>query len=117
MVTRISKPSASPAAKSTLQTAVKETAQLAAKKVQKDVRRAVAGTLGMSGERMSKVDTAWLRMDSASNLMMIVGVWTLKPQVTYDALCERVEGTLLKFHRFKQRVVEDSAGATWVDDK
>ena len=117
MVTRISKPSASPAAKSTLQTAVKETAQLAAKKIQKDVRRAVAGTLGMSGERMSKVDTAWLRMDSASNLMMIVGVWTLKPQVSYDALSERVEGTLLKFRRFKQRVVEDSAGATWVDDK
>jgi diacylglycerol O-acyltransferase / wax synthase len=85
--------------------------------LQKDVRRAVTGTLGMRGERMSKVDTAWLRMDSASNLMMIVGVWTLKPQVSYDALCERVEGTLLKFRRFKQRVVEDSAGATWVDDK
>lgn len=121
MVTRISKPltsrGTSPTAKSTLQTAVKETAQLAAKKVQKDMRRAVAGTLGMSGERMSKVDTAWLRMDSASNLMMIVGVWTLKPQVSYDALCERVENSLLKFRRFKQRVVEDSAGATWVDDK
>ena len=109
MVTRISK---APSAKG-----VKDTAQKAAQKVQKDVRRAVAGTLGMSGERMSKVDTAWLRMDSASNLMMIVGVWTLKPQVSYDALNERVESTLLKFRRFKQRVVEDSAGATWVDDK
>ena len=109
MVTRISN---APSAKG-----VKNTAQKAAQKVQKDVRRVVAGTLGMSGERMSKVDTAWLRMDSASNLMMIVGVWTLKPQVSYDALCERVEGTLLKFRRFKQRVVEDSAGATWVDDK
>jgi diacylglycerol O-acyltransferase / wax synthase len=86
-------------------------------KLQKEVRRAVAGTLGMSGERMSKVDTAWLRMDSASNLMMIVGVWTLKPQISYQALCERVEATLLKFRRFKQRVVEDSAGATWVDDR
>jgi diacylglycerol O-acyltransferase / wax synthase len=86
-------------------------------KLQQDIRRAVTGALGMSGERMSKVDTAWLRMDSASNLMMIVGVWTLKPKVSYDALCERVEGTLLKFRRFKQRVVEDSAGATWVDDK
>jgi diacylglycerol O-acyltransferase / wax synthase len=109
MVTRIYK--SSPAS------GVKETAQFVAKKMQKDVRRAVAGTLGMSGERMSKVDTAWLRMDSASNLMMIVGVWVLKPQVSYDALCERVEGSLLKFRRFKQRVVEDSAGATWVDDK
>jgi diacylglycerol O-acyltransferase / wax synthase len=86
-------------------------------KLQKDIHRVVTGSLGMSGERMSKVDTAWLRMDSASNLMMIMGVWTLKPQVSYDALCERVDGTLLKFRRFKQRVVEDSAGATWVDDK
>ncbi|MEY4584966.1 MAG: hypothetical protein RJB10_1463 [Pseudomonadota bacterium] len=109
MVTRIHKSSAA--------STVKATAQKAAQQVQKNVRRAVAGTLGMSGERMSKVDTAWLRMDSASNLMMIVGVWTLKPQVSYDALSERVESTLLKFRRFKQRVVEDSAGATWVDDK
>jgi diacylglycerol O-acyltransferase / wax synthase len=109
MVTRIHKSSTA--------SSVKASAQVAAKKVQKDVRRAFAGTLGMSGERMSKVDTAWLRMDSASNLMMIVGVWTLKPRVTYNALTERVENTLLKFRRFKQRVVEDSAGATWVDDK
>jgi diacylglycerol O-acyltransferase / wax synthase len=96
---------------------VKEAAQQVANNLQKDVRRAVAGTLGMSGERMTKVDTAWLRMDTSSNLMMIVGVWVLKPGVSYDALCERVENTLLKFRRFKQRVVEDSAGATWVDDK
>ncbi|MDO8776499.1 MAG: wax ester/triacylglycerol synthase family O-acyltransferase [Burkholderiaceae bacterium] len=66
---------------------------------------------------MSRVDTAWLRMDSPSNLMMILGVWTLKPHVSYAALCERVENSLLKFSRFKQRVVEDATGATWVDDK
>ena len=30
-------------------------------------------------ERMSKVDTAWLRMDSETNLMMILGVWVVKP--------------------------------------
>ena len=29
----------------------------------------------MTRERMSGVDTAWLRMDSQANLMMIVGVW------------------------------------------
>ena len=28
---------------------------------------------------MSKVDTAWLRMDSDTNLMLIVGVWVLRP--------------------------------------
>ncbi|MBI5275293.1 MAG: wax ester/triacylglycerol synthase family O-acyltransferase [Burkholderiales bacterium] len=66
---------------------------------------------------MSKVDTAWLRMDSASNLMMIVGVWTLKPGIRYEDLCARVEERLLKYHRFRQRVQEDAAGATWVEHK
>jgi diacylglycerol O-acyltransferase len=31
--------------------------------------------------RMSRVDTAWLRMDNDVNLMMIVGVWLLTPAV------------------------------------
>ena len=30
-------------------------------------------------ERMSKVDTAWLRMDNPGNLMQITGVWQLVP--------------------------------------
>jgi diacylglycerol O-acyltransferase len=67
-------------------------------------------------ERMSRVDTAWLRMDSDVNLMMIVGVWLLKPRLSYEALCERIAGTLLKYTRFRQRVVEDAMGASWVED-
>ncbi len=94
-----------------------ENAVKAAKGVQKDVTRAVTGTFGLSGERMSKVDTAWLRMDSASNLMMIVGVWQLSPGLDYDALCQRIEERLLKYNRFRQRVVQDTAGATWVEDR
>ena len=101
----------------TAQTAGKQAAQTVAKNVQKNVTRAVSGTLGLSGERMSKVDTAWLRMDSAANLMMIVGVWQLAPGVKYAAVCERIENSLLKYERFKQRVVEDAAGATWVKDR
>ena len=88
-----------------------------AAKVQKNVKRAVAGTLGLSGERMSKVDTAWLRMDCDANLMMIVGVWQLAPGVKYAAVCDRIENSLLKYNRFKQRVMEDAAGATWVNDR
>ena len=64
-------------------------------------------------ESMSKVDTAWLRMDSASNLMMIVGVWTLRPRVRYDALCRRMEERLLQYPRFRQRVVEEGGHAGW----
>ncbi len=89
----------------------------AAKAVQKNVRRAATGMLGLSGERMSKVDTAWLRMDSPSNLMMINGVWTVSPGITLAALRERVQERMLQYPRFRQRVVEDAAGATWVEDQ
>jgi WS/DGAT/MGAT family acyltransferase len=70
----------------------------------------------LAGERMTKVDTAWLRMDCDSNLMMIMGVWTLQPGIGYDALCQRVQERLLQYGRFRQRVTEDAAGATWVED-
>ncbi|HKX44659.1 MAG TPA: wax ester/triacylglycerol synthase family O-acyltransferase [Burkholderiaceae bacterium] len=67
-------------------------------------------------ERMSRVDTAWLRMDNDVNLMMIVGVWLLRPGITHAALCERVQDKLLKYERFRQKVVQDAMGASWVDD-
>ena len=54
---------------------------------------------------MSRVDTAWLRMDNDVNLMMIVGVWVLEPRLDYEALCERVEAKLLKYPRFGRVVV------------
>lgn len=117
MVTRVvaAKPAGSKIARSA-QSAARKVGQ-AGQAVQKNVSKAAGGMLGLSGERMSKVDTAWLRMDSPSNLMMIVGVWTLKPGVGYEALCERVQERLLKYNRFRQRVVEDAAGATWVEDR
>ncbi len=105
MVTRIVSTAAREAARSTPRRAVGKASGMA------------AGMLGLAGERMTKVDTAWLRMDSDHNLMMILGVWTLRPGIDYDALCRRVEERLLKYPRFRQRVVEDAAGASWVDDK
>ena len=67
-------------------------------------------------ERMSKVDTAWLRMDSSSNLMMIVGVWVIQPGITYTDLAQRLQERLLKYPRFVQCAVQDATGATWVQD-
>ena len=81
-----------------------------------NVNGAIKGVLGLAGQRMSKVDTAWLRMDSSANLMMIVGVWILKPAITYAALCQRVQERLVPIARFRQMAVEDAAGATWVHD-
>ncbi len=67
-------------------------------------------------ERMSKVDTAWLRMDCPSNLMMILGVWVIKPGVSYKATCERIQERLLKYPRFGQRAQMDATGASWITD-
>jgi len=67
-------------------------------------------------QRMSRVDTAWLRMDNDVNLMMIVGVWLLQPGITHAALRERVQDKLLKYERFRQKVVPDAMGANWVHD-
>jgi WS/DGAT/MGAT family acyltransferase len=44
-------------------------------------------------------------------------VWQLTPGVKHAAVCERIENSLLKYDRFKQRVMEDAAGATWVMDR
>jgi WS/DGAT/MGAT family acyltransferase len=71
----------------------------------------------MAAERMSRVDTAWLRMDNDVNLMMIVGVWLLEPGIALAALRERVESKLLKYARFRQCAVPDMAGASWVEDR
>lgn len=97
--------------------AAQQVAQQATRKAVKGAARVATGVLGLAGERMTKVDTAWLRMDSDSNLMMIVGVWTLRPGITYPELCRRVEERLLKYARFRQRAVEDAAGASWVEDR
>ena len=67
-------------------------------------------------ERMSRVDTSWLRMDNDVNLMMIIGVWLLTPAITLTALRERIEDKLLKYPRFRQKAVADTMGAHWVHD-
>ena len=72
--------------------------------------------MSQTAERMSRVDTAWLRMDNDVNLMMIVGVWLLRPAATLEALVERVSDKLLKYDRFRQKVVQDAMGASWVVD-
>jgi len=72
--------------------------------------------MSLAAERMSRVDTAWLRMDNDVNLMMIVGVWLLTPSITLEALRERVADKLLKYDRFRQNAVLDMMGATWVPD-
>ncbi len=67
---------------------------------------------------MSRVDTAWLRMDNDVNRMMIVGIWLVEPRLAYETVCRRVEDKLLKYERFRQAVVRDATGAAnWVVDE
>jgi WS/DGAT/MGAT family acyltransferase len=67
-------------------------------------------------ERMSAVDTAWLRMDSPTNLMMIVGVMMFDAPMDMARLKRTLTHRLLRYKRFRQRAVQDASGAWWVDD-
>src|ERR1700694_5984765 len=67
-------------------------------------------------ERMSSIDTAWLRMDRPTNLMMIVGVLIFEGSVDYKRLQATIASRLAPFRRLRQRVVVDSSGAWWEDD-
>lgn len=68
---------------------------------------------GMSRKKMSTVDTAWLRMDSDGNLMMIVGVSMLSKAVSVDGLKQALEARFLVYSRFRSRVVTDLSGCWW----
>jgi len=64
-------------------------------------------------EKISAVDTAWLRMDRPSNLMMICGVLLFSGRIRFDRLTRIITGRFLKFDRFRQRPVERLGAAYW----
>ncbi|WP_092948538.1 wax ester/triacylglycerol synthase family O-acyltransferase [Roseateles sp. YR242] len=66
---------------------------------------------------MTAMDAAWLRLDTPSSRMAILGVWLLRPAITLEALRERVAERLLRHDRFRQRVVDDAQGPRWVEDE
>jgi hypothetical protein len=68
-------------------------------------------------ERMSNVDTAWLRMDGPVNSMMIVGVGATETRVRPADFRRMVESRFLCFPRFRRRPVADALGGSWVEDR
>jgi diacylglycerol O-acyltransferase len=70
-----------------------------------------------AASRMSRVDTAWLRMDNDVNLMMIVGVWLLEPAITLRgaARARRRQAAEVRALPPEGRV-RHATGANWVDD-
>ena len=68
-------------------------------------------------ERISSVDTAWLRMDRPTNLMMIVGVLMFDGPLDFARLRRTVAARLVApYSRFRQKALVETAGAWWEDD-
>ncbi|MBW8312904.1 MAG: wax ester/triacylglycerol synthase family O-acyltransferase [Rhizobium sp.] len=65
---------------------------------------------------MSRVDTAWLRMERATNLMMITGVLMLESPLDIKTLRKVVEQKFLSYPRFRQKAVDGPTGAFWQED-
>ena len=66
---------------------------------------------------MSAVDTAWLRMENDANLMVIGAVLILEDPVDLSLLKQRLQERLLKFDRFRQKVIRTNGKAYWIEDE
>lgn len=66
---------------------------------------------------MSRVDTAWLRMERPTNLMMITGVMMFETPLDIKALRAVIESKFLSYPRFRQKVLDTPTGAFWQDDQ
>jgi len=71
----------------------------------------------VSREPISKVDTAWLRMEQPTNLMMITGIVGLDRNASYERLVDTVRQRFLAFRRFRQKAVLTASGAFWELDE
>ena len=67
-------------------------------------------------EPMSRVDTAWLRMERPTNPMMITGVLMFAEQMSLAQLKKVIQQRFLSYARFRQKPVEGATGAHWVED-
>ena len=67
-------------------------------------------------EPMSKVDTAWLRMESPTNLMMITGVMIFHDRLDIKKLRRLLADRWLAYPRFGQRAVDTVNAAYWETD-
>src|SRR6478735_10148696 len=67
-------------------------------------------------EPMTRVDTAWLRMERPTNLMMITGVMMFETPMTIERLRQTIKQRFLAFPRFTQKAVDNGAAAFWETD-
>ena len=60
-------------------------------------------------EKISYADRAWLRMENPKNLMTITSVMMFDEKLDEEHLKAIIKHRLLKFNRFRQRVVKDGS--------
>jgi len=68
-------------------------------------------------EAMSKVDTAWLRMERPTNRMMITGVLMFAGALDAARIKALLGERFLAFRRFRQRAAIGANGAYWETDE
>jgi WS/DGAT/MGAT family acyltransferase len=67
-------------------------------------------------ERLSNVDTAWLRMEDPTNLMMVTGLLIFDQPLDFVRVQQTVEQRMLIYDRFRQKVVDADGTPHWQDD-
>lgn len=73
----------------------------------------------IKSEPLSPVDAAWLRIDTPTNMAIITGVLMFDEPIDMDRLKATIESRLLRFNRFRQRVVQHPISirrSRWVED-
>jgi WS/DGAT/MGAT family acyltransferase len=68
---------------------------------------------------LTAADSAWLRMESPTNLMTITGVMTFRQPLAYEDFCKRAESSLLTHDRFRMRVADPKGKLgkpAWVEE-
>jgi diacylglycerol O-acyltransferase / wax synthase len=67
-------------------------------------------------QKLDSADVAWLRMDSPTNPMTIVGMLAFGGKISIDEVKQLLAERLLIFERFRQKIEMDGA-PTWVTDE
>ena len=68
-------------------------------------------------EPMSRVDTAWLRMEKPTNLMMITSVLVFDRALDVARFKQMLADRFLAFRRFRQRAIDNQTQAFWETDR
>ena len=67
-------------------------------------------------ERLASIDTAWLRMEDPTNLMMVTGMLVFDQPLSFARLRQTIAQRLLSFDRFQQQIVYVGGAPHWQAD-